>query len=238
MQIDFCKGNLISKGTRTYAHHVLIHGTWANRKDKELYSLDVADYKGGSTWNKSFSETLASAAGWKENETFEFTWTGENESQDRVVAGAMLAHRLMSDDNPNKANKHATLIGHSHGGNVIKIAKGILEENGWTVDVINMSTPQRIDFQQSKGKGVNLNFFSKGDLIQWIGTDDGLYMVKDLSNVGPLGSRKDPASYNVELDIDDNPVNFYNNKAGHSFHNDLEVQNDIETVVKEQFSKQ
>src|SRR5690606_23623059 len=38
---------------------VLTHGTWAKRGDRESYSMDVADYGGGSTWEKTFSENIA-----------------------------------------------------------------------------------------------------------------------------------------------------------------------------------
>ncbi len=150
---------------------VLTHGTFAQREDKPLFSLDRADYKGGSTWDRVFSQRLAMATGWDMKSTFEYTWSGANDKGERINAGLMLAKKLMSPDNIYRDKKHATLIGHSHGGNVNKVAKNVLEANGWTVDIINISTPQRQDFQQkSTGKGLNINFFSNLDYIQFMGS--------------------------------------------------------------------
>lgn len=217
---------------------VLVHGTWANRDDKAIFSMEKADYKGGSTWDRVFSQRLAIYSGWNSESTYEFTWSGANKSVDRVVGGAMLAHRLMSEENPYRDAKHATLIGHSHGGNVNKITKGILEENGWTVDIINISTPQREDFQQTKtGDGINLNFYSGGDLIQWIGTDDGFNSIGEWNSEGPLGSRKDPKSKNINISGANLLVNWFGNMAGHSYHNDVMSQRKIEKEVKKEFNQ-
>ena len=217
---------------------VLVHGTWANRDDKAIFSMEKANYAGGSTWDKVFSQRLANYSGWNSESTYEFTWSGANNSLDRVLAGTMLAHRLMSDENPYKNAKHATLIGHSHGGNVNKIATGILEENGWTVDIINISTPQREDFQQTKkGKGINLNFYSDGDLIQWIGTDDGFNSIGKWTSEGPLDSRMDQKSKNINVSGANLLVNWFENMAGHSYHNDFTSQRKIEKEVKEEFEQ-
>jgi RHS repeat-associated protein len=222
---------------------VLTHGTFAQRPDKSLFSLDIATYDEDnvkaedrkSTWSRVFAQRIAIYSGWNANSTYEFTWSGKNKATDRVTAGAMLAHRLMSEDNPYRKYKHATLVGHSHGGNVNKIAKNILEENGWTVDIINISTPQRADFQQdSKGKGINLNFYSNGDLIQWIGVDNFDFDTED--NQGPLGSRLDPKSSNYKISGANLLVNWIKNAAGHSYHNDVMSQDEIEKVIKQEFS--
>src|SRR5690554_3634762 len=155
---------------------VLTHGTFAQREDRKIYSLEKADYKGGSTWERLFSQRVSLATGWNKDSTYEFTWSGENTAEARNRGGEMLAKGLMSSNNPFAEDKHVTLMGHSHGGNVNKVAKNILEENGWTVDIINIATPQRKDFQQNKtGDGVNLNFYSTGDAVQWFGVDDNYY---------------------------------------------------------------
>lgn len=222
---------------------VLTHGTFAQRPDKSLFSLDIATYdadnvKSGdrkSTWSRVFAQRIAIYSGWNAKSTYEFTWSGKNKATDRVTAGAMLAHRLMSEDNPYRESKHATLVGHSHGGNVNKIAKNILEENGWTVDIINISTPQRKDFQQdSKGTGVNINLYSNGDLIQWIGVDN--FDFDSETNQGPLGSRLDPKSNNYKISGANLFVNWIKNAAGHSYHNDVMSQEQIEKVIKQEFS--
>ncbi len=223
---------------------VLTHGTFAQRDDKPLFSFDIANYNEDSdgerlsTWDRVFVQRLAIYSGWNANSTYEFAWSGANKSVDRVVGGAMLAHRLMSEDNPYRELKHATLIGHSHGGNVNKIAKNILEENGWTVDLINISTPQREDFQQeSIGNGVNLSFYSSGDLIQWIGTDDGFNSLWTWNSEGPLGSRKDPKSKNIKISGFNLLWNWISNSGGHSYHNDTSSQRKIEAKVNKEFKQ-
>src|SRR5690606_28876285 len=149
---------------------VFTHGTWAKREDKKVYTMDIANYTGGNTWQKTFSENIAKSTGWNANSTYEFTWTGNNNTDDRKTAGQKLAENLMSDNNPFKESKHATLVGHSHGGNVNKEAKNILEENGWTVDIINIATPQRTDHQSKKtGDGEYLNFYNTNDVVQYAG---------------------------------------------------------------------
>ncbi len=215
---------------------VLTHGTFAKRSDKAIFTLDKADYKnhgedGGSTWNRVFSQRLAMSTGWDMNSTYEYTWSGANRRTERRTAGEKLAANLMSPNNIYADKKHATLIGQSHGGNVNKIAKNILEKNGWTVDIINISTPQRADFQQKKtGRGINMNFYSNLDLIQWIGVDD----FKGNNNQGPLGSRKDPKSKNYEISGIRTLWNWFKNSGGHSTHNDNQAQNKIEKAVEKE----
>ena len=212
---------------------VLTHGTFAKRDDKALFTLDKADYKGGSTWHRVFSQRLAMATGWDMNSTFEYTWSGANDAEERRAAGVMLAEKLMSTDNIYRDKKHATLIGHSHGGNVNKVAKNILEDNGWTVDIINISTPQRKDFQQNKkGSGLNINFYSDLDFIQLIGVDTFL-LTDDFDNSGPLGERKDPKSDNFKISGANLWVNWLKNAGGHSYHNDSTSQRKMEGIVEQ-----
>lgn len=210
---------------------VLTHGTFAQREDKKQYSLSKADYKGGSTWEQIFSQRVALATGWNKNSTYEYTWSGENTAEARTKGGEMLAQRLMSSANPFAKDKHATLLGHSHGGNVDKVAKNILEDNGWTVDLINIATPQRDDFQQNKtGSGLNLNFYSGGDAVQWFGAADN-YMMNDRNNAGPAGARIDPFSYSYEINVADNPFNWFGNSAGHSYHQDYRPQQQMLQII-------
>ena len=66
------------------------------------------------------------------------------------------------------------------------------------MDVINIETPQRADFQFNNSNGKILNIWSKEDVIQWLGTKaDSDY---NFPNEGPLGSRLDPkADLNLQL---------------------------------------
>jgi RHS repeat-associated protein len=215
---------------------VLTHGTFAKRSDKAIFTLHKADYlnhgkDGGSSWERVFSQRLAMSTGWDMDSTFEYSWSGANSKTQRNFAGEKLAEMLMSAENLYRDKKHATLIGHSHGGNVNKIAKNILEKNGWTVDIINISTPQRKDFQQNKkGKGLNINFYSDVDLIQWIGVDD----FKGSDNQGALGSRQDPKSNNYKITGIRTLWNWFKNSGGHSLHNDNAAKTKIEATVEKE----
>jgi RHS repeat-associated protein len=204
---------------------VLTHGTWAKRGDRESYSMDVADYGGGSTWEKTFSENIASATGWEANSTYEYTWTGNNDTKDRIQAGDKLANHLMSDENPYKDSKHATLVGHSHGGNVNKVAKNILEQNGWTVDIINIATPQRTDHQSSNtGDGVYLNFYNTNDAVQYAGAKP---------KTATDGARKDSkAELNQAVETH---KSWIGNSGGHSIHQDPRAQDEILKSIKSFF---
>ena len=214
---------------------VFIHGTFANRSDKDLYSLYIADFKKGiSTWDNNFSRSIANVAGWDKNSTFEYNWSGENNIYARVQAGYVLAYKLMSDDNIYKNLKHVTLVGHSHGGNVAKIAKNILEQNGFIVDIINISTPQRRDFEQDEsGKGVNLNFYSRSDLVQWLGTIN----FYEAENAGELGARKDSKSKNYRINGILDIREWYFKAAGHSIHNNHSCQLQMYIIIDRAFKR-
>jgi RHS repeat-associated protein len=211
---------------------VLVHGTWAARKDTKIHSLRIADY-GEGTWEKSFGEAIAEATGWTKKQSYEFTWSGDNSWLDRRQAADALVEKIQDKGwNPDADKKHVTLVGHSHGGNVNKRVKNKLERKGWTVDVINIATPQRKDVQSNKkGKGVYLNFFSTDDAIQYAGTDDNL-IYRDENNVGPLGPRKDPFAKNIEI-TPESSISIFGwagNSAGHSYHHEKSSQ---DVMIKE-----
>ena len=190
--------------------------------------MDKADYKGGSTWDRVFSQRLAMSAGWDSDSTFEFTWTGENSTEARQLGGTELANALMSDDNPFKDDKHATLIGHSHGGNVNKEAKNILEENGWTVDIINIATPQRTDHETNKSEsGVYVNFYNNNDAVQYAGAKPKT--AKD-------GARKD-SNAQVNKEIDPSLLSWFGSSGGHSYHQNSSAQRQMEKAVKKAFKE-
>ncbi len=223
---------------------VLVHGTWAARNDRPTGMLKKADYKGGSTWKKELGEGIAKATGWSEDQTFEYSWTGTNRAWNRKEAAKTLASKLMdSEINPDADKKHVTLVGHSHGGNVNKEVQKILIKKGWTVDIINISTPQRDDHQSTsdaKSNGVYLNFYSNGDAVQWAGTDDNLVW-RDEPNVGPWGPRKDQnADRNISVgSTANNSLKEWGGSfAGHSYHQDLDAIQFIINKVEDAFKKE
>jgi hypothetical protein len=218
---------------------VLVHGTWAKRDDRTAGDFSLADYKGGSTWKKQLGKGLASSFGYTENQTYEYSWTGTNKAVNRRGAAIILANKLMDpEQNPYADEKHAVLIGHSHGGNVNKEVQKILKKNGWTVDIVNIATPQRKDHQISEvsSNEVYVNFYSSDDLIQWLGTDDN-YIFRDEDNVSNFGPRIDlKANVNKSVDgvLDDGATPWFENSGGHSYHQESQLVWDlmIETVNK------
>ena len=155
---------------------IMVHGTWAEPQ----------------TWHSTFANNMLKATNWSsvQKGMFYASWSGSNTYGARMEAADKLYAWITSEKNSLRDKKHATLISHSHGGNVSKIVKNKLEEQGWTVDIINIETPQRVDFQTNKtGDGVYLNFYSNVDLIQFLGTGDNI--ITDPYNQGPEGSRKD-----------------------------------------------
>jgi hypothetical protein len=166
---------------------IMIHGTFADQE----------------TWHSDFAKDMLKATNWNTSQSNMYygNWSGDNNSEAREAAASSFFQWAVSDANPQKKKKHVTLISHSHGGNVAKLVKNKLEalNDGWVVDIINISVPQRDDFQaNTSGDEVFLNFYSNSDLVQYIGTSD--YGVVE-QNEGPLGARKDPkADKNIELD--------------------------------------
>jgi RHS repeat-associated protein len=219
---------------------VLVHGTWASRSDRKDGMLKKADYRGGSTWKKELGEGLANATGWSKNQTFEYSWSGTNKAYNRKHAAKILVSKLMNENtNPDAAKKHVTLVGHSHGGNINKVVQRILSKKGWTVDIINMETPQRQDFQtyyDAKENGVYLNFYYSNDLIQFEGVGDYGH---DPNNVGNYGERKDGnADKNISLDNvyrNSESGEWWSDYAGHSIHKNKDVINYILKIVGENF---
>jgi hypothetical protein len=166
---------------------------------------------------------------------FTFDWSGNNDKFERYYAAGRIVEWVNSSSNPQVASKHLTLIGHSHGGNVNKIVKNRLEAKGWRVDIINIETPQRKDYEsRNTGKGVYLNFYSPIDLVQYGGA---------LFQPGADGRRQDPvADKNVKLFEITVPFNTVNNTfkwlgdgVGHSLQNNSDCQKQIVDETQKAF---
>ena len=203
---------------------MFVHGTFSNR----------------STWDKGFVKNITKATHWDEvqKSVYYWNWLGANNSDDRVKAGTKIYDWFISENNPHRDLKHATLIGHSHGGNVNKIAKNLLEKDGWRVDIINIETPQRIDFQSdNSGTGIYMNFYSSSDLIQWFGT-----LPFNISDNGRLDQK---AYLNFQLIESNTPFSFLGNlktwfsvAGGHSLHNNPFAQQQVIEKTKIFFRKE
>jgi RHS repeat-associated protein len=218
---------------------VFVHGTWSDP----------------STFSKQFKINVIKATGWNDKTggySKSFQWSGANETKDRVDAAKSLVKDLNSKDNIERLEKagegkHTTLISHSHGGNVSKLAKNMLEKDGWKVDIINISTPQRADFQTSENKngGVSLNFYSNYDAVQFAGSAWGMYGNVPLIGASK-GSREDPSMKNMEVDTS-MPIygtagaglNLYQwgqDSAGHGLHNNPMSSSQIINEIRNAFN--
>ena len=137
---------------------VFVHGTFSDK----------------TTWPKEFKERMSNILGYKLDESIDdINWGGGNSVSARKKAADKIVKELTNiKTNPLAHEKHAILIGHSHGGNVNKLVKKKLLAMGWRVDMINIETPQRSDYKAPivKGKGINISFYSEFDLIQFGGS--------------------------------------------------------------------
>lgn len=209
-----------------------------------------------STWGPSFKKYLSEALGYKESDAIgNFDWGGGNTNKARVnAANDLIKHITDPKNNLLAHEKHVTLIGHSHGGNVNKLAKKKLIDMGWTVDIINIETPQRTDYKTPKGNGLNISFYSEADLIQFLGSLTGLWGTPEftLTTTG----RVDPNAENFELDMTPD-VNmsgrssfekpfmqagkaleqFIETSGGHSLHNKWHTKWQIIDKVEKKFDK-
>lgn len=208
------------------AEALFVHGTWSDK----------------TTWEGGFVKNMLRATGWEKIQANAYfgNWSGANKSSSRIEASNAFFNFLTSDKNPFRDLKHATLIGHSHGGNVNKILRNKLQAAGWTVDILNIETPQRTEFNTpSGGGGVFLNFFHKSDVVQFAGA---------FGKRWNTGSRKDyAADKNIELPesipiitpftlIPFNSVlQWFQDAGGHSLHNNQLSQRVIINQTQQAF---
>ncbi|RXK85907.1 RHS repeat domain-containing protein [Filimonas effusa] len=201
------------------AEALFVHGTFSDK----------------STFDSRFVKNMLHATGWDkvQKNAYFGNWSGANKSEARIEAANAFFNFLTSDKNPYRDLKHATLIGHSHGGNVNKVLRNMLIKAGWTVDIINIETPQRTDFRSDAGHGgVYLSFYNSLDVVQFAGA---------FGNRFNSGSRKDPsADANVNLpefmpqllapdDFFPKPFGqWLKDSGGHGLHN-----NDLSKIVIE-----
>jgi len=133
-------------------------------------------------------------------------WSGENENKSRIEAADQIVNYINSEKYISELyslgieSKHLYIIAHSHGGNIAKMVCNKLTNLGWDVEVINIATPQRKEYQfiPSNKKLLRLNFYSTADLIQWYGIDDN-YIFRYDDNTGMTGARKDPNATNIQI---------------------------------------
>ncbi len=142
---------------------VYVHGTWSNPE----------------TWEELRGQNFESIQSATGNNTHidNFQWSGLNLSSARTEGAEKLVQTIL--DNAN-GKEPLTLVGHSHGGNVIIEAVNMLAEQGkleglGEVNIVTINTPVREDYQLSEGAaaGTNhINIYDPGDPVQSRGGND------------------------------------------------------------------
>lgn len=138
----------------------LVHGTWSS----------------GGTWHDIPGLKEASKTLFNDGDTMsKFDWSGNNNCEARTAAAGELIDQLVKEINDGGItnNEPITLIGHSHGGNVIIEAinkmVGMKEFDGIQINLLTINTPVRNDYQLSKTaqKRVNhVNVYDPKDPVQ------------------------------------------------------------------------
>jgi hypothetical protein len=193
----------------------------------------ISTWSDKSTWNKNFVDAMKVAVGRSPSDKAFFgNWSGANKSSERRIAAKEIYNFLTSPNNPYADKKHATLISHSHGGDVAKVLNNLLSTDDWTVDIINIETPQREDFRvKTLTDGRYLNFYSTEDLIQFMGTSG------ENTEFGKARTDK-KADRNIELKESRGILRWIKNAAGHSLHNDNAASQQIIEETRKEFEKQ
>ena len=126
-----------------------VHGTWS---DPNTFSKLTV-----STVNEITNNTTGK----------EFKWSGYNTNRARRKAAMQLADHIMKNRDPNQP---LTLIGHSHGGNVLVMTANILKKRGVQVNnLLTINTPVR-EYQLDAGAtDRHVNIYQHYDPIQGSG---------------------------------------------------------------------
>ena len=223
---------------------VFVHGTFSSPNN---------------AWSTQFKKQMSEALGYESKDMIDnIDWGGDNNKIARETAADKIVAELINPKkNPLSYEKYAVLIGHSHGGNVNKLVKKKLIALGWTVDMINIETPQRTDYVSPKGNGININFYSEADLVQFFGSISFHWGVKPEMTWTNTG-RIDPNAFNIRLfeftnaitsnraayekpfiefghSIETNIPKWFDDNEGHSLQNNFYVQSQILNVIKNSF---
>ncbi len=210
----YCLGNPVKLFDPDGKKGILVHGTWSNPKTwKDPEGINKAI---GNLFNDSGLET--------------FRWSGGNFRYYRSKAAGELIEciRNQIDAGLVGADEPITLIGHSHGGNVIIEAINMMmsmsEFDGRQFNILTINTPVRNDYQLSKEaqkRVTHVNVYDKFDPVQENGGNDftvsvPVTRITDCPGFGEYGhaERKFPNALNIAVD---NPQTYMGNY--HNSHN-------------------
>ncbi|MCF0187333.1 MAG: RHS repeat-associated core domain-containing protein, partial [Bacteroidaceae bacterium] len=161
----YCMGNPIIAIDPDGKEGVVVHGTWSDNTTWEnIADLEVAT-------NNLFNDAKIS---------YGFKWSGGNSTEARSAAAKGLVEKLKSAiaNGKFKDNEQITLIGHSHGGNVIIEAVNQMttmkEFEGRDINILTINTPVRSDYQLSNDAKnspfvTHVNVYDPQDPVQVIG---------------------------------------------------------------------
>ena len=205
----YCLGNPVKLFDPDGKKGVLVHGTWSD----------------GSTWKDISGLQKATKNLFNDgNIKYGFTWSGGNYREYRTDAAKNLVSLLKIGVELGEfsAKEPITLIGHSHGGNVIIEAVNLMMKDpafkDIKINILTINTPVRPDYQLSKTaqKRVNhVNVYDPSDPVQSHGGDRYWTMSKTpetkfgYGEVGGAG-RIFKNARNIEVDDPQGLINAYN----------------------------
>jgi len=128
---------------------VYVHGTWSNKESTDPKLLDAI----GNTFNE---------------EVEQHGWSGRNSKEERDLVGKKLAEKVSS--HKFKEGEKLNVVGHSHGGNVIKEFTQAYDGDKKIDNMVILGTPQRTDHTLDRSdldSDANLiNVFNSRDYVQ------------------------------------------------------------------------
>ena len=197
----YCLGNPVKLFDPDGKKGILVHGTRSQNttwKDQKGINMAIGKFFNDKGINDSFN------------------WSGGNFRYYRSKAAGELINHIKDQINSGEIapDEPITLIGHSHGGNVIIEASNMMmkmpEFEGRQINILTINTPVRSDYQLSekaKNRVTHVNVYDSLDPIQENG---GMEFTVDVPVIGisthmPFGEyghaeRKFPNALNIAVD--------------------------------------
>jgi RHS repeat-associated protein len=163
------------------------------------------------TWNSNNRLYLNAQATFGENPVLFNNlsqWSGGNNHNDRMLAGNNLAD--MINNHVFAEGEQLNIVAHSHGGNVVKIASHMLNENITIDNLITLGTPVRPDYPTNMSVVSNMvEVYSNNDFVQANGGNK--YQLRALPGYVANGARS-PFSLN-NYSYERGPAGRFENKS-------------------------
>ena len=211
----YCLGNPVKLFDPDGKKGILVHGTWS----------DASTWKNKTGLNRAIKNLFNDSGFFNEK----FEWSGGNFRYYRSkAAGELIKYiRHQIENGMVGADEPITLIGHSHGGNVIIEAINMMmsmpEFDGRQFNILTINTPVRDDYQLSKEaqeRVTHVNVYDEFDPVQACGGHsfwDKLTLIPTtLWGDGEMGpaERKFSSALNIAVDnpqgLTDGFKNFHN----------------------------